>query len=147
LLDKGHEGMVLRDFVEHEHSRTAELDEAEVVALRLYTTSAFRHINSPLRDQARISSGTPHPLPVTVMLITKGIKKLRAIDASADAAIQSMVLWRGVHNVRPTDSFAVKGGTEVCVLCVCKCVIGVCMQVYHNIYIYIYIYIYMHTAR
>ncbi len=120
MRDQGHEGMVLQDFVEHEHSKTADLNEAEVVALRLYTTSAFRHINNPLRDQARISSGEPHPLPVTVMLITSGIKKLRAIDAKGDAATQSMVLWRGMHNVRPTDQFADKGGTEVCV-CVDHC--------------------------
>ncbi len=115
MRDQGHEGMVLQDFVEHEHSKTADLNEAEVVALRLYTTSAFRHINNPLRDQARISSGEPHPLPVTVMLITSGIKKLRAIDAKGPAAMQSMVLWRGMKNIRPTDQFAGEGGTEVCV--------------------------------
>jgi hypothetical protein len=92
VRDKGHEGMVLQDFVEHQHSRTADLDKAEVVALRLYTTPAFRQINDPLRDQARISSGTPHPLPVTVMLIARGIKKLRTVDATMDAGTQSVVL-------------------------------------------------------
>jgi hypothetical protein len=116
VRDKGHEGMVLRDFVEHEHSRTAYLDEAEVVALRLYSTSAFRHINNPLRDQERIDSGRAHPMPVTVMLINRGIKKLRAIDAKEDAAIQSVVLWRGMHSLRHTDRFAEKGGTEVCMM-------------------------------
>jgi hypothetical protein len=132
MRDQGHEGMVLQDFVEHEHSKTADLNEAEVVALRLYTTSAFRHINNPLRDQARISSGEPHPLPVTVMLITSGIKKLRAIDAKGPAATQSKVLWRGMKNIRPKDQFAGEGGTEVCIcllsvlvhdrsVCACGC--------------------------
>jgi hypothetical protein len=50
LRDKGHAGMMLCNFVEHEHAKTAELQEAEVVALRLYTTSAFQEINKPLRD-------------------------------------------------------------------------------------------------
>jgi hypothetical protein len=113
VRDKGHAGMRLADFLQHPHARTAELHEAEVVALRLYTTAAFQQINEPLRDQARISSGRPHPLPVTVMLIIKGIRKLRAIDANSDGAIQSMVLWRGMRLVTPTDKFAEKGGTEV----------------------------------
>ncbi len=130
LRDKGHEGMVLQDFVEHEHSKTADLNKAEVVALRLYTTSAFRHINNPLRDQARISRGEPHPLPVTVMLITSGIKKLRAIDATGDAATQSVVLWRGMKNVRPTDKFVDKGGTEVCI-CLLECM-GTLLWVHYS---------------
>jgi hypothetical protein len=66
VRDKGHAGMRLQDFVDHEYARTAELEEEEVVALRLYTTSAFQQINNPLRDKDRISSGRPHPLPVTV---------------------------------------------------------------------------------
>jgi hypothetical protein len=117
MRDRGHVGMRLQDFVEHENSRTAELKEAEVVALRLYTTSAFLQINRPLRDQERISSGRPHPLPVTVMLIARGIKKLRAIGADSEDATGTVVLWRGMKNIRPTDSFSTKGGTEVCVSC------------------------------
>jgi hypothetical protein len=106
------------------------------VALRLYTTSTFKYINSPLRDQERIGRGEAHPLPVTATLIARGIKKLRAIDASGAAATKGMVLWRGMKNVRPTDHFAEMGGTEVrvcvhvhvsvCVflhiMCMCMCV-------------------------
>ncbi len=79
MRDEGHEGMLLQDFVQHEHARVAELEEAEVVALRLYTTSAFQQINGPLRDQDRIDRGEEHPLPVTVMTLVNGIKKLRAV--------------------------------------------------------------------
>ncbi len=114
IRDKGHTGMRLKDFVEHEHARSAELEVGEVVALRLYTTSAYKEINTPLRDQERISRCKVHPLPVTVTLIARGIKKLRAIIAGGAAAIKPMVLWRGVKNVRPTDHFAEAGGTEVC---------------------------------
>jgi hypothetical protein len=113
MRDKGHAGMRLEDFVNHEHSLSVGLQEAEVVALRLYTTSAFKQINGPLRDQERISSGKPHPLPVTVSLITRGIKKLRAINADSEDAVRSKVLWRGMRNVKPTDLFASKGGTEL----------------------------------
>jgi hypothetical protein len=113
VRDKDHAGMQLEDFVNHVHSKTAELQEAEVVALRLYTTSAFKQINKPLRDQDRINNGTAHPLPVTVTLISRGIKKLRVIDAENEEAVKSMVLWRGMCNVRPSDNFAVKGGTEL----------------------------------
>jgi hypothetical protein len=93
VRDQGHAGMWLKDFVNHKHAKSADLEEAEVVALRLYTTSAFQSINRPLRDQARMKSSRPHPLPVTVMFIVQGIKKLRAIDANSDCATKSMVLW------------------------------------------------------
>jgi hypothetical protein len=120
LRDMGHTGMRLHDFMQHEHARVAELEEAEVVALRLYTTSAFQQINGPLRDQERVSRGEVHPLPVTVMLIVSGIKKLRKVNSKSDEATQGMVLWRGLKNIRPTDRFAQKGGTEVsCHMCCC----------------------------
>jgi hypothetical protein len=118
IRDKGHKGMTLKDFVNHENARATKLTEAEVVALRLYTTPAFKEINNPLRDVARIKSGRPHPLAVTVTLITSGIKKLRALNAESAAATQSKMLWRGLKQRRQTDDFALKGGTEVCV-CVC----------------------------
>jgi hypothetical protein len=113
LRDKGRAGMRLRDFMKHKSAVTAELLEEEVVALRLYTTSAFKQINSPLRDQMRISRGDAHPLPVTVMLIIEGIKKLRRISTENEEATQEIVLWRGMKNMRPKDSFVDKGGTEV----------------------------------
>lgn len=113
IRDKGHAGMCLEDFVKHKHAVAAELQEAEVVALRLYTTSAFEKINKPLRDQDRICNGRPHPLPVTVMFITRGIRKLRSIEAHSADAVKSMVLWRGMRNVKPTDHFAEMGGTEL----------------------------------
>jgi hypothetical protein len=105
--------MRLHGFVQHEHAVMAELEDAEVVALLLYTTSAFEQINRPLKDQGQISTGKEQPLPVTMMLIVSGIKKLRAIHSQSEEATQGMVLWRGLKNVRPTDHFAQKGGTEV----------------------------------
>jgi hypothetical protein len=120
LRDMGHEGMQLKDFVQHEHAITANLNEAEVVALRLYTTSAFKAINDPLRNQERIKRGEEHPMPVTVTLIAKGIKKLRAINALSDEAVETLVLWRGMQNVTTSAAFSRKGGTEV-TQCTCVC--------------------------
>jgi hypothetical protein len=114
VRDKGRAGMRLHDFMQHEHAKIAELKEAEVVALRLYTSPVFEAINAPLRDHDRINRGIPHPLPVTVNMISKGIKKLRAVGANDDAAIQARVLWRGMRNLLPTDQFSQRGGTEVC---------------------------------
>lgn len=42
LRDKGHEGMTLQDFVKHPYARIAEVEEAEVVALRLCNASVQR---------------------------------------------------------------------------------------------------------
>jgi hypothetical protein len=42
VRDKGRNGMRLSDFVQHKIARDAELKEAEVVALRLYTTVAYQ---------------------------------------------------------------------------------------------------------
>jgi hypothetical protein len=124
IQDKGHKGMRLKDFVSHQSSRVARLTEAEVVALQLYTTAAFKHINTPLCDMICIKKGIEHPLPVTVALITRGIKKLRALDADSATATQSQMLWRGLKQIRQTDYFAERGGTEVCDLFKCSVCIG-----------------------
>ena len=55
------------------------LSRAHVIALRLYTTSAYKHINNPLRDQKRRSANRQHPLAATVICIQEGIKKLRNV--------------------------------------------------------------------
>jgi hypothetical protein len=52
-----------------------------VLALRLYTTAAFESLNKPLRERGR--SG-PHPLPITMKLITEAIKQLRAVEAERE---------------------------------------------------------------
>ncbi len=139
LRDKGHAGMWLEDFVGHEYAKTAELTEAEVAALRLYTTSAFQKINAPLRDQERLKRGEQHPLPVSVMLISRAIRKLRFIDANSADAVESKVLWRGMRNVKPSDRFAERGGTEVRVyvcmyvyVCVCTHTYEACPHVHNN---------------
>ena len=128
--DKG-EGMLLEDFMLHEHSQTAHLKAAHVVAIRLYSTAAFMSLNGPLRDKSRT---TPHPFASTIFFLADGIKKLRTVEADrekkrvADAhagkrwgstiskgekdRATSMDLWRGMKNLKTAKEFLEKGGSE-----------------------------------
>ena len=92
--DGTRKGMRLADFEMQREATEARLTTAQVIALRLYTTDAFRSINTPLRDLARTRSGDfvhpprlarPHPLPCTVVLISDGLKKLRKSNTSASS--------------------------------------------------------------
>jgi hypothetical protein len=63
-----------------ENRQEARMTEAEVVAVRLYTTFAYVYINDPLRDGDRCSRGDACPLPVTTYFAVEGIKKMRALN-------------------------------------------------------------------
>ena len=56
----------------------------QVAALRLYTTSTYTLVNNPLRASGgKLSEelrSSRHPLAVTTAHITKGLKKLRALN-------------------------------------------------------------------
>ena len=110
----GKRGMRLADFVSHLSSRTAKLREAHVLALRLYSTAAFRSINGPLRDLERFERGEPHLLPVTVALLRAAVMKLRAVNANAPSSNAEEELWRGMADVRSPAEFLERGGNEVC---------------------------------
>ena len=75
ILDKGHAGKRLDDFVSHPDARAAKLQRAHVLALRLYSCSVYRSIVDPLRNGC--SPERPHPYPVTVAFLTEAIKELR----------------------------------------------------------------------
>ena len=90
--------MTLADFVAAPNSREAELEEAHVLALRLYTTRAFLLINNPLRDLGRHERGEAHPLPVTVAFLAEAIRRLRAVGAKMANARSPVVLYRGLKN-------------------------------------------------
>ena len=105
----------------HPLSRAACLEPAHVVALRLYTTAAFRSLNEPLRDLERFGRGEAHKLPVTITLLDQAIRQLRANEApSADragagagAAFESRCLYRGLSNVSVPPEFLARGGSEL----------------------------------
>ena len=106
-------GWRLADFAQHEKAKMARLSLAETAALRLYTTAAYQSINAPLRDLARRQRDEPHPLPVTVMLISKGVSKLRTVGAESDEANQTIDLYRGMRNRELPEEFLERGGSEL----------------------------------
>ena len=106
-FDAGHDGMAFADFVNHQYSRLAQLSEAHVLALRLYTSSSFRKFNGPLRAGTK-----PHPFRMAVYYLAEATKRLRAVSAKLEPAAftQELVLWRGLKDLRVADGFV--GGTE-----------------------------------
>ena len=117
------EGMLLADFRSHPHAAAARLTLAHVLALRLYSTAVFTTINQPLRvatdEKAPKGRAAQHPFPVTVMLLTEAIKKLRAVPACAIPGVSNqdgiqasaVELWRGLKDSVVHDEFLKAGGT------------------------------------
>lgn len=111
--DKGRVGKDLIYFITHTKAQQAQLKQPEVVALRLYTTAAFRFMNGPLRDDMRHEDGRACPLPVTTCFAVEGIKKLRAHNLKEGATADSQTFWRGMRNLRAAEKFMLEGGTEM----------------------------------
>ena len=109
-LDEGRENVKLDYFVEHSNAKAVKLTRAEVVALRLYTTLAYRHINDPLRSKERQRLNEPCLLPATTRFAYEATRKLRALNAGTGG---NGVLWRGMRGLRVTDDFLAHGGTEL----------------------------------
>jgi hypothetical protein len=109
IIDHGRGAMNLSDFMANPKAKNAGLREAEMVAMRLYTTSAYQFMNIPLRDDARHSRGEQCPLPVTTHFALEGIKKLRALHVEKG----EVTLWRGMRNLEVADGFMERGGTEL----------------------------------
>ena len=132
IRDRGRNGEVLADFVSHTYAQRSGLTEAHVLALRLYTSAAFKSINQPLRDRLAAatkigrdqprsrdqpaavmintaSAQAPYPFPVTATLIAEGLKRLRTMGSQLDDAHTARTLWRGMRNVKPTEDFLSSG--------------------------------------
>ncbi len=103
IRDRGCVGKTLNDFVNDPIAKKAKLTKADVAALRIYTSALFKYINDPLRN----SDGRPHPLPITVLLLSRALKKLKRVTGREDS---EMVVWRGMKNIRATDEFIMEGG-------------------------------------
>jgi hypothetical protein len=116
--EKAQLGVSFDHFVQHPTAREAQLEPAHVLALRLYTTHAFKYINNPLRDTEHYGTGkAPHPLALTVLFITEGIKRLRSVYilTYCERATKQATLWRGMRGVRVSPEFLENrtGGTEL----------------------------------
>ena len=105
-------------FVNHQNAKDAGLLKEHVVAVRLYTTAAFRLINNPLRAAASaLGKGEkvpPHPAPTLVAYVADGVKRLRGLlgrdRETKDATVE---LWRGCSGMVLDDGFREHGGTDV----------------------------------
>ena len=115
IRDQGRPGKVLNHFLEHPNAKKAQLTDAHVVALRLYTTHAFKHINDPLRDKQRFADGRACPLPVITYLADEAIRKLRAVNSEMPPKA-TVELWRGMQNRHLSKDFGQYGGTELAFL-------------------------------
>ena len=111
VRDQGRGAVRPAYFLSHASAQRAGLSEAEVYALRLYTTPAYRHMNNPLRDDGRYDRGEPVPLPAASGWAASAIRKLRGVRAGAEE--QEVVVWRGMRNLRATEAFMREGGTEL----------------------------------
>lgn len=110
IRGNGRGEMRLSDFLAHPKAIKACLSEAELVAMRLYTTSAFEFMNRPLRDDKRYERGQSCPLPATTYFACSGIKKLRALHVDSEG---ETTLWRGMRNLDAADNFMKQGGKEL----------------------------------
>ena len=130
-----YQSQVLADFARMRECVKAQLQEAHVLALRLYTTAAYKSLNAPLRDMERTEA---HPFPVTVFFLADAIKRLRAVHTgggedggdSGDAH-RPMDLWRGMRTVQSHDSrrtapsaFGARRPARVTAACACLCYTG-----------------------
>ena len=113
------------DYSRFENLADSDEEEAEVLALRLYTTKAYLSINAPLRD---VESSAPHGMPVIVAFISSAVRKLRAVHVrhassrGADGApgggggmgsSERVHLFRGLRDSSVPASFLSLGGTEL----------------------------------
>jgi serine/threonine protein kinase len=110
VRDHGRAGLRLKDFMAFPQSVMAMLTEAELVALRFYTSHSFNSINIAMRDQSR---SAPHPLPGIVTNIQIGLKKLRALGSDTILSKRAIVLWRGMSSMQIPQQFDYEGGTEL----------------------------------
>ena len=100
-------GMKLADFMQLKEVKETGLSEAQLLALRFYTSHSFHAINKSLRANHK-----PHPLPATVTCIDDGIKTLRGLDAESEEATAAFDLLRGFTDTNVTKEFMDKGGSE-----------------------------------
>ena len=118
ILDEGREaGLTLEWFMKHQ-PKAANLSLGMIIALRLYTTACYKSINNPLRGldgdgkPRELNGAHPHPLPVTVHLLTEGIKRLRSVEAESSSRSKSVTLWRGLRSSELPNDFMEEGGSE-----------------------------------
>lgn len=92
-----------------DEAKAAHLERHHILALRLYTTSSYKCINEPLRQNPPPKQ---HPFAATTLFIQDGIKKLRANKIASGGALETQVFWRGMKDRSLPPSFIMEGGAE-----------------------------------
>ncbi len=109
-LDQGRDETKLMKFITDRNAQNAHLDEPEVVALRLYSTLAYKFMNMPLRNEKNLE---PCPLAVSTYYAASAIKKMRALHVGKiKSGSKPFILWRGMRNIEVASNFMQEGGTE-----------------------------------
>ena len=104
------DGKTIDALMQHNSTKVANLQRHHVLALRLYTTSSYGKINSPMRTNPPTR---PHPFAATTFFIFEGIKKLRTVEATGTDGQTPRTLWRGVSGLSLTQEFMANGGSEL----------------------------------
>ncbi len=110
IRDHRRAGLRLANFMALKQAVEAKLTDAELAALRFYTSHSFNALNIAMRDQGRKG---PHPLPGVMMNLQRGLKKLRALGSDKASSKQTVVLWRGMSYMKLPEQFNAEGGTEL----------------------------------
>jgi hypothetical protein len=98
------------DFLEHEISKTAGLEEHHIVALRLYTSSSYQSLNDSCRQKKRSTVNGSNPFAATLWYIRDGISKIRI----AQVGTGQLDLYRGLRDVDIQNFLnSADGGTEL----------------------------------
>ena len=111
-VDSGRGPTTFQDFCQTARGMTnaaginLDLSDAEVLALRLYTTKAYWRFNGPLRN------GETHPMPMTMLFLADGLRKLRPM-AVGELHADGASLWRGMKDLDVQGRFLQHGGTEL----------------------------------
>jgi hypothetical protein len=88
------------------------LNNHHVLAIRIYTTTCYRSINSPMRKKPHAQ--LPHPFAATMYYITTGLKILRAAQGEDTVnASKEQCFYRGLRDLQISSKFTEMGGTEM----------------------------------
>jgi hypothetical protein len=121
IRDEGRGPVRLEDFAKSTQAINAHINLAHVLALRLYTSPAFKSLNYPLRTYKCDAEGkimrppemkAPHSFPITVFYIREAILKLRALESVNGTQGQFQIMWRGNKDLVVSDDCLSRGGVE-----------------------------------
>jgi hypothetical protein len=109
VRDKGRAGKTIDYFVGLPQATQTGMIKPEAVSLRFYSSHSFGAVTDPLRDPTR---ETEHPLATITYSIDQAIRKQLKWGAKDKDAASQKVYWRGFSDLKISDEFKERGGTE-----------------------------------